>query len=309
MKKFALQDYPFDTQRLTVRIASSKYMLNELVLLPDKGVVNGHYVSGVKENIWGLYSFERWDANSYNTSDGVLEKSRGAMEITLKRKITKYYEDHLVPSFIALMISWAVFYFPFANFFITPRLALSILALLTFTNLMVKSSKELPGAAPFNWNDLFNQQIQTLMFITILLNICAEIAFHTFKKEGLARLMNNHAKVLMPMMSIINIVMILGGGASVYVTQLSKACDWTMSYVPGRQHCVDEDSARNLGMVSNASKASIVFFAVVYVSHISYTHLGVGMETENALRSRLNLRESARSQTLSAFKAEDAERV
>merc|ERR1719287_348876 len=107
------------------------------------------------------------------------------MDIEVRRSLDKYSQDHLMPSFIILTISWAVFYFPFANPFITPRLALSIIALLTFTNLMVKSIKELPGSAPFNWNDLFNQQIQSLMFVTIILNIASEICDHTFENHPL----------------------------------------------------------------------------------------------------------------------------
>lgn len=206
MKKFALKQYPFDSQNLTINICSSKYMLDEVVLKEDEGS------SGVYENIWGLWTMSKWGVHVFEQTDGELVKSRGSLDIEVIRSLEKYSQDHLLPSSIALMISWAVFYFPFANPFITPRLALSILALLTFTSLIVKSSRELPGAAPFNYNDLFNQQIQTLMFVTILLNLASEIAFHTFHKEKLARCLNHEAKVLLPSLSIINIVLILGGG-------------------------------------------------------------------------------------------------
>merc|ERR1719487_1152031 len=206
MMKYQLAAYPFDTQNLAVKIASSKYMLDEVKLLPDTNS------SGVSEGVWGLYDLLSWKMSTYHTKDGVLEKSRGMLTLDLKRGIGKYYEDHLLPSFIALMISWAVFYFPFANPFITPRLALSILALLTFTNLMVKSGRALPGAAPFNWNDLFNQQIQIIMFITIVLNISSEVCFHHFKEVGLAKNINNEAKIVMPLMSMLNIIIILGSG-------------------------------------------------------------------------------------------------
>jgi len=206
MKKFELQAYPFDSQHFQVNIASSKYMTNEVVLKEDpKG-------SGVYENIWGLYELEKWGTSVYETKDGPLEKSRGQLDVKVTRGFEKYSQDHLLPSAIVLMISWAVFYFPYANPFITARLCLSILALLQFTNLIVKSCRELPGAAPFNWNDLFNQQIQTLMFLTIILNISSEIANHTFQNERLSKAMNNDAKLLVPGLSILNIVLILGGG-------------------------------------------------------------------------------------------------
>jgi len=206
MKKFMLEGYPFDTQHLVVNIASSKYMLDEVRLEPDRNA------SGVYEDIWGLYDLDKWNVSAYNTHDGPLEKSRGSIDIAVSRTLDKYSQDHLVPAFIVLMISWAVFYFPFANPFITARLCLSILALLQFTNLIVKSTKELPGAAPFNWNDLLNQQIQFLMFVTIVFNIASEIGFHTFQNEELSKSMNNEAKILMPFMSIVNVVLILGSG-------------------------------------------------------------------------------------------------
>mmetsp|Transcript_107661 Transcript_107661/g.169992 ORF Transcript_107661/g.169992 Transcript_107661/m.169992 type:complete len:459 (+) Transcript_107661:3-1379(+) len=206
LKKYLLEEYPFDTQDLEVRIVSSKYMTSEVVLVPNQNT------SGVEENIWGLYALKDWKMIEYVDDDGDLKKSRGALVITLRRRIGKYFDDHLVPAFIMLTISWAVFYFPFANPFITPRLALSILSLLTFTNLMVKSSKELPGSAPFNWNDLFNQQIQALMFATIIFNIVSEIIHHQLDKPTLAKVMNNEAKALIPFASIINIFLVLGLG-------------------------------------------------------------------------------------------------
>jgi len=116
------------------------------------------------------------------------------------------------------MISWAVFYFPFANPFITARLMLSILALLTFTGLIIKSTKELPGAAPFNWNDLLNQQIQTIMFLVIVINISTEIWFHTFQNEKVARRMNHESKLLIPLLSIANISVIMVGGSNHLLT-------------------------------------------------------------------------------------------
>lgn len=204
--KFELGDYPFDTQNLKVKIASSKYMLDEVVLVPDNNA------SGVDETIWGLYDLESWSTGVYNDTDGFLRKSRGYINMEITRQLMKYFDDHLVPSAICLSISCAVFYFPFAAPFIVPRLILSIISLLTFTNLMTKSLKELPGSAPFNFNDLFNQQMQCLMFCSIVLNISAEVFNHQFKKEELSRRMNNHAKVLLPVMSIFNITVVLGGG-------------------------------------------------------------------------------------------------
>jgi len=219
MKKFALEEYPFDTQNLEIKLASSTYMTDELVIVAD------NKTCGVNENIFGLYDIQGWHTETYQTTNGDLKKSRGLIDIVVKRSLTKYVDDHLVPTSITLMISWAVFFFPFGtNPFITPRLALSILALLTFTNLMVKSGKELPGAAPFNWNDLFNQQIQTFMFLTIVFNIATEIMFHQFNKDSLARRMNHDSKVVVPFTSTVNIVLILGSAQYHWMSVWTATC-------------------------------------------------------------------------------------
>jgi len=219
MKRFLLQDYPFDVQNLALNIASSKYMLNEVILVPDD--TEGY--SGVEEAIWGLYDLENWTISSYEAFDGDLKKSRGTLNMRVARQLDKYGQDHLLPGSIVLAISCAVFYFPFANPFITARLMLSILSLLTFTNLIIKSTKELPGAAPFNWNDLLNQQVQFIMFIVILINIASEIWFHTFKKEDVSRRMNNEAKVLIPLLACIEITIIMTGGMYQWITLQTAA--------------------------------------------------------------------------------------
>lgn len=141
-----------------------------------------------------------------------IKKSRGVLEIQVKRTFDKYGEAHLMPTMLFLAISWGVFWFPFQNPFITPRLALSILALLSFTNLVIKSSSELPSGAPANWNDVLNYQVQAMMFCTIVLNIFSEICKHQLKLEDLANQINKECKVLMPFISIIVLAIVLSAG-------------------------------------------------------------------------------------------------
>merc|ERR1719238_109464 len=131
------------------------------------------------------------------------------LKVNVKRGLEKYKQDHLVPAFILVVISWAVFYFPFVGPFITPRLVLSILALLTFTNLMIKSTTALPGAAPFNWNDLFNQQIQVLMFMTIVINVATEVIHHSLDLPEISKKVTYEAKFVLPALSAGNIIIIL----------------------------------------------------------------------------------------------------
>merc|ERR1719454_896390 len=127
--------------------------------------------------------------------------------------IENYQENHMMPAGMLLVISWGVFWFPFAIAqFITPRLALSILALLSFTQLVLKSVAVLPDSAPTNWNDTLNQQIQWVMFITIVVNIFSEICFHQYSLKDFGERVNNEAKFLLPFLSITALSIILTAG-------------------------------------------------------------------------------------------------
>lgn len=207
---FLLEDYPFDTQKLHVKIASSKYMLQELVMKEDEDKA----ISGVNDVLFDAFQYELdgWKVFAFDEKDGAMQKSRGVLEIRARRTMDKYAESHLMPTFLLLSISWAVFWFPFQNPFITPRLALSIIVLIAFTNLLIKSNEALPGGAPCNWNDIFNQAILSLMTSTIIINILTEIYKHSMKLDDLAQIINHEAKVVQPVLSIALISMILTGG-------------------------------------------------------------------------------------------------
>jgi len=208
---YKLAEYPFDTQKLLIKVASSKYMLNEVVLEPHQEDAN----SGAKDTLMKgtTYELKDWNVFAFAETDGALKKSRGVLELTVDRIFDKYKESHLVPTCLLLVISWGVFWFPFQAPFITPRLAMSVLAMLQFTNLLIKSSGELPDGAPHNWNDILNQQVQTMMFCTITVNIFSEICFHQAKVEPLARSINHEAKVLLPFLSITLVTIVMGSGA------------------------------------------------------------------------------------------------
>merc|ERR1719158_2300465 len=165
-------------------------MLKDVVLKPSKdnnGVKNGLLDGEV-------YNFVDFSTSTIQDIDGALKKSRGLFTITVDRNIDKYTQSHLIPGFLVMMISWGVFWFPFVAPFITPRLAMSILSLLNFTQLVLKSSNALPPGAPLNWNDIINRTVMTAMFFTVTLNIVSEVCFHHFKIDDVAKAINNECK-------------------------------------------------------------------------------------------------------------------
>lgn len=206
--RYVVTAFPWDTQVLTLKIASATYMLDDVKLVPDKNPD----ISGVTKNFLDGEGFTLVSAETseFEEIDGALKKSRGVMAITVHRDIDKYFQSHFVPAILLMTISYAVFWFPFITPFITPRLALSILALLSFTTLTLKTDKMLPPGAPLTWNDVFNQNCQMLMFFTICLNIFAEVTLHQLKRGDLARQINHECKVLWFGMLGSTLIVILG---------------------------------------------------------------------------------------------------
>jgi len=192
--RYTVAAFPWDTQVLVLKVASATYMLDDVKLVPSKD----RDLSGVTKDFLDGEGFTLVSAvtSEFEEIDGALKKSRGVMAITIHRDIDKYFQSHFVPAILLLFISYAVFWLPFITPFITPRMALSILSLLSFTTLTLKTDQMLPPGAPLTWNDVFNQNCQTLMFFTICLNVFAEVTLHQLKRGDLARQMNHECKVL-----------------------------------------------------------------------------------------------------------------
>lgn len=200
MEEFKVEAFPFDTQVLTQKIASTKYMLNDLILVPSEDPS----LSGAPDDLCEGHGFdlESWNTSVISDVKGMLQKSRGLLSIRVKRGTARYTQEFIIPSVLLLCISWGVFWFPFIQPFITPRLALSILALLSFTTMSLRIDSMLPAGAPFTWSDLFIQNCQWMMFCTVKLNIITEVFCHTLKLDKLAKKMNNELKVLWPVMAM-----------------------------------------------------------------------------------------------------------
>jgi len=207
---FNLEQYPFDMQHFRLKIASNEYMLDELVMKPS----NNMSESGVSDAIFDAWQYDlrAWKVYSFEEADGAMKKSRGVLQIDGKHSLGKYGEAHLLPTALLLIISFAVFWFPFLTPFVTPRMVLSILALLSFTGFMIKSSDLLPPGAPTNWNDVFNECVLALMSSAIVINIMSEVSEHQLHLPHLGQTINHEAKIVYPGHSVILLSLVVSGG-------------------------------------------------------------------------------------------------
>merc|ERR1719424_445307 len=98
--KYKLEEYPFDTQKLKVKIASSKYMLDEVMLKPDDDESTSGYTKTMMEGT--PYEMESWRVFAFKETDGALKKSRGVLELTVKRTFGTYQDQHFMPTCLLL---------------------------------------------------------------------------------------------------------------------------------------------------------------------------------------------------------------
>lgn len=200
--EYHLENYPFDNQNMTMLIASSKYMNNELVLKP----LDDTRYSGVEDNI---FDYKGWHYKGHKQfafleENGMLKKSRGAIQIRVKGDRDGYIENHMMACVLYLQISWAVFWIPFVPAFSTPRVVMSILAILVFTQRMVITNSKLPLCGmPVNWHEIWNMLVGRLMASVIYFNVYTEFAFHVLKCETAARAMNTELKMWFPITATI----------------------------------------------------------------------------------------------------------
>lgn len=205
--KFILNNFPFDEQTLQLNVASMQYMLNEVKLSPIDEIV----YSGLRKGFFdgSEYTESSFTVKTYEDIDGPLKKSRGSMEIGVTRSLFRFQRNFLVPAFLYLAISCAVFWLPFSPTYVTPRVALSIFILLIFANLAANADNELPSSAPYNWKDLLCFTIQLQMFIVVCLNILIEIAYHSMKCTVTATHISSELKIVAPLVGALSMTIIL----------------------------------------------------------------------------------------------------
>jgi len=182
---------------LQVRVASSSYMANEVQLSVMRETEQDPEASGLNEGIFNTsgFSLNSVKASSFEETDGSLTKSRGTLDISITRNYMPLVFSCLVPNLLLLMISWSVFFFPMQPPFVMPRVATSLISLLSSMTLAVRTSRLLPAKrSGYVWIEFYEETCQTMMFVTVCLNILVELVFHEWKFVPLATTMSDELR-------------------------------------------------------------------------------------------------------------------
>lgn len=192
---FDVSAFPFDTQVLRLRVASSSYMTDELQL----SVLENADLSGLDADIFNIsgFRFNSVKAGSFVETDASLQKSRGFLDVSITRDHRSVFGSVMVPEILLLFISWSVFFFPMLPPFVMPRVATSLISLLSSMTLAVRTSGLLPPKrSGFVWIEFFQESCQTLMLCTVCLNIWVEVIYHEWKFTELASKMTDELKYI-----------------------------------------------------------------------------------------------------------------
>lgn len=179
---FDISAFPFDSQSLRFRIASTTFMADELKLTP----LTEEGVNGVKDGIFDGQEFEfiSTRTHAFEEKDGILEKSRGELVIEVRRVSEPYVKNLLVQCLLLVAIAYTVFLFPLAERFVMPRVATSVITFMSLMVLSYKTSRMLPVRGSTSWLDVFEENCQILMFTTLCLNIIVEVIEHESRPVG-----------------------------------------------------------------------------------------------------------------------------
>lgn len=161
-------DFPFDTQAVTIKVASSVYMKEELRLVPTDDV-----------SLWGcsadLFGNTPWNVvntslTALNENDGLLQKSRGILTITVAREASQYTSSIFIPTLVLLCMTWCSLWLPLAAPYVMPRVAVSVISILCMMSVMQKANVMIPATGKNSWMAQYLETCVLLQFVLMVLN-------------------------------------------------------------------------------------------------------------------------------------------
>lgn len=205
--QFDMHRFPFDKQKLTVKIASTSLMSDELKLVPMKGEDSG-VAQKVLDGSESALLFKKEVPIAYDAEDGPLRKSRGELVVTAVRDWGVYLRRKMLPQSFLVAISWTVFYLPLKPPFAMPRVATSLISFLALLTLTQKSQR---GGGE-SWMDCWEEACVNQLFLTNCLNIFVALINFSLDLNNVAEVMDNHLKIFLPTLTfLVSIILVLGG--------------------------------------------------------------------------------------------------
>jgi hypothetical protein len=166
---FDTKAFPFDTQNVTIKVASTKYMLDELQLQPLQNASEQGASTEIFSN--SVWSFQGAEMQSSVEEDGTLKKSRGFLILKVKRSPSQYLSSIFIPSVVLLFMTWSALWLPLGGPYTMPRVALNAFALLCQMSLDQTANRMVPATGKLSWMVEYIELCFRLQFALMVINV------------------------------------------------------------------------------------------------------------------------------------------
>mmetsp|Transcript_52283 Transcript_52283/g.124719 ORF Transcript_52283/g.124719 Transcript_52283/m.124719 type:complete len:435 (+) Transcript_52283:165-1469(+) len=189
--RYEVVNYPFDSQELLVRIASSVFMADKLTIHPDLASDELFSLHQPEVEELGRQGWKLVDMVSRNMTeeDGPLVKSRGELRLFITRDWTSVFNIIFLPEIIMTLVPWSIFFSPLHAPYAMPRVASSLIPLLCMVGFMQKTASMMPHSSGWTWLDIYEATCLLLIVLSFKLNALLQYVYHDLKLTDRAELM------------------------------------------------------------------------------------------------------------------------
>jgi hypothetical protein len=165
---YEIEDFPFDSHDIQIKVASAVYMRSEVTLMASTNAT----LMGAPSEIFTAspWTFVNTSATSVIEKDGLLEKSRGILTIRVKRITTQYLSDVFVPTLILLILIWCSLWFPLDAAYVMPRVAISVISVLCMMSESQRAGHLIPSTSVSTWMGQYLEISLELQFLVMIFN-------------------------------------------------------------------------------------------------------------------------------------------
>jgi hypothetical protein len=166
---FDISGFPYDSQFLKVRIASSALYSADLMVKPfDNSTFVGVHPQSFQDKDLNFIS---WSASSFIEEDASLSKSRGELSVHVKRNSLMYFYSMLLPEMFLVIMAWFSFFLPLEVGYTMPRVGTYLICFLSFLSFEDKIEATLPARGSVSWIDIFLETCSLVMFSMICFQV------------------------------------------------------------------------------------------------------------------------------------------
>jgi len=203
-------DFPFDSQDVSMMLASTTYMRDELELVP----VTDDSMWGAKQDLFdnSVWDFVNASLKAIVDDDNMLRKSRGVLTLRVSRRQSTYMSSIFIPSVVLLIMTWTSSWLPLGPPFAMPRIAMNAFGLLCQVSVSAEANGLVPATGNSSWMSSYLELCIELQFTVMLLSVMTISIAQMEDGSTKAGRLNEVITKTFPVTTVINILCLDVGG-------------------------------------------------------------------------------------------------